>query len=155
MDLKWVRRFLLRAKHVSRQSKDPRTRIGAVVTTPDRVVLSEGYNGFPRGFADTPERLNDRAFKHDHVAHAEENCVYNAARVGRSLLGSYMFVWGLPICHRCAIAAAQAGVSQVFMAVPTSLDDKWSESWAKSSTILAEAGVGASMFHMEDIKDED
>src|ERR1051326_2813900 len=53
---KWDRRFLELAKHVSSWSKDPSTKVGAVIVDANRRVVATGYNGFPRGVEDTPER---------------------------------------------------------------------------------------------------
>jgi deoxycytidylate deaminase len=35
-------------------SKDPSTKVGAVIVRPDLTVASIGYNGFPRGMSDDP-----------------------------------------------------------------------------------------------------
>jgi dCMP deaminase len=146
VELKWIKRFLIRARQVAQHSKDPSTKVGAVAYSDDRVLLSEGYNGFPRGFADTLERLNDREFKYAHVVHAETNCVYNAARIGRSLKGAHLFVWGLPVCVSCSLAVVQAGIVHVYMAVPDPLPEKWKESWSKSKLVFDEVGIGTEMY---------
>jgi dCMP deaminase len=151
MELKWIKRFLLRAREVASHSKDPSTKVGAVAYSEDRELLSEGYNGFPRGFADTEVRLNDREFKYEHVVHAEKNCIYNAARIGRSLKGAHMFVWGLPVCVACSLAVVQAGIIQVHMAVPDPLPERWRESWCKSKKVFDEVGIGTSMYIQEEI----
>jgi dCMP deaminase len=52
LDKKWDIRFIELAKHVSTWSKDPSTKVGAIIATEDRRVLSMGYNGFPRGCPD-------------------------------------------------------------------------------------------------------
>jgi deoxycytidylate deaminase len=41
-------------------SKDPRTRVGAVIIGPDREVRSTGFNGFPHGIVDWSVRLQDK-----------------------------------------------------------------------------------------------
>ena len=56
IDEKWDRRFLALAEHVADWSKDPSTKTGAVIVRPDRTIASMGYNGFPRGMADTDDR---------------------------------------------------------------------------------------------------
>ena len=56
----WNQKFISLAKEVSTWSKDPSTTVGAVVIGPDHEVRMTGYNGFPRGVADTPARLADR-----------------------------------------------------------------------------------------------
>src|SRR5438046_3121257 len=109
---KWDRRFLELAKHVSQWSKDPSSKVGAVIVDPDTLqVLGMGYNGFARGVADTPERLNDRPTKYKFVVHAEQNAIINA---GIGARGSFIYVWpsfGHPnICAECAKLAIQAGI---------------------------------------------
>ena len=39
------------AHTIAERSKDPSTQAGSVIATPSNVVLSLGYNGFPRGVA--------------------------------------------------------------------------------------------------------
>jgi dCMP deaminase len=43
----WDRYFLDIAEEVSKASKDPSTKVGAVIVRPDRTVASLGYNGLP------------------------------------------------------------------------------------------------------------
>lgn len=72
----WWDRFYLRgAEWISSASKDPSTKVGAVIVRPDRTVASVGYNGFPRKIADTPERLNDRDTKYELIVHGEMNAM--------------------------------------------------------------------------------
>lgn len=143
---KWIQRWLQQAKQVASWSKDPGTKVGAIAVDDDGVVLSQGFNGFPRGIDDSPERLNDRSFKLDHVVHAELNCILNAARTRNSLLGSSMFVFGLPVCHRCAPCVIQAGIKDVYMLVPEIIKRDWAESWSKSHAMFQEVGVGTYVY---------
>ena len=79
---RWDRHFIEMAVLCAGMSKDPRTRVGAVIIGPDREVRSTGFNGFPRGISDTYERLHDKTEKLRLVVHAEVNAILNAARVG-------------------------------------------------------------------------
>ncbi len=74
---KWDRRFLELTNFIKDWSKDPRTKVGCVLVGDGRRVLSLGYNGFPRGFEDTEERLNDRQLKNLYMAHSERNAIDN------------------------------------------------------------------------------
>jgi dCMP deaminase len=56
---KWDRRFLNLAAHISTWSKDPSTKVGAVLVNELQQVVGMGYNGFARGVVDTDERLNN------------------------------------------------------------------------------------------------
>jgi len=46
IDIKWALRFLGLASYISKWSKDPSTKVGAVIAQGNRIV-SLGYNGFP------------------------------------------------------------------------------------------------------------
>jgi dCMP deaminase len=71
----WDLRFLTLAKTVSTWSKDPSTKVGAVIVDKNRRVVSLGYNGFPKGVKDTIEKLEDREQKYKHMVHAERNAM--------------------------------------------------------------------------------
>jgi len=60
-NFKWDIRFLDLAKLVSTWSKDPSTKIGAVITDRDNKIVSLGYNGFPKKVADD-DRLNEQYY---------------------------------------------------------------------------------------------
>jgi deoxycytidylate deaminase len=79
---RWDRHFLHLSLDHARMSKDPRTRVGSVITGPDRELRSAGFNGLPRGIADTHARLHDKAMKLRLVVHGEMNAIL-AAAIGR------------------------------------------------------------------------
>lgn len=105
----WDTRFLELAHHVSGWSKDPSTKVGAVIVNGDKQVLSLGYNGFPRGVFDLASRYNDRPTKHLFVAHAERNALDNAFTDVR---GATMYVTLCP-CNECAKSIVQRGIKRV------------------------------------------
>lgn len=76
----WDKRYLDLAKVVASWSKDPSTKVGAYITDSNGNPVSHGFNGFPRGMMDSPERLNDREFKYRHTLHAEDNAMSFANR---------------------------------------------------------------------------
>ena len=142
MDAKWDGRFLEMAALVSTWSKDPSTKVGAIAVDPeDRTILATGYNGFPKGIDDSSLRLNNREEKYKYVVHAEMNMIYNAGKIGSSLKGSYVYVWGLPICSQCALGIVQSGVSQIILPTYMTIDEKWAKSWELSESIFFEAGI--------------
>jgi dCMP deaminase len=141
----WDRRFLELAKHISSWSKDPSTKVGAVLVDPDtKLVVGIGYNGFARGVDDSPERLNDRPTKYKFVVHAEVNAILMA---GPEAYGSTLYVWPtfyLPnICNECCKVAIQAGVSDVVGYFPDQNMDwkRWKESIEIAQAMCDEAGV--------------
>ena len=111
-DDKWNIRFMQQAQLVSTWSKDPSTKVGCIIVSKNRFVLSEGYNGFPHGIADTPERLNDRTQKYPRVVHAEANAILNAGRNGAKIDDSILFVTAPP-CPNCAKMLVQAGIREI------------------------------------------
>ena len=138
----WDYNYIDLAKTVSKWSKDPSSHIGAVAIGDKGQVLSQGYNGFPRGIADTPERLNTREEKYKFVVHAEMNVIYNATLNGVSLNNSTLYVTGLPVCSECAKGIIQVGVKRVVMFMDKDKDySKWSESFELTKELFKEAGV--------------
>jgi dCMP deaminase len=148
--IKWHKRFLELAQHISTWSKDPSTRVGVVAVSPDKQILSVGYNGFPRGVSDYPARLSDRETKYRLTSHAEMNCIYNAVHNGVPLKGSFLYVYGCPVCCECAKGIIQAGISEVIIQEINKdkalYDEKyanWYDSWKHSVELFNEAGLYA------------
>ena len=137
---KWDKRYLDLAKEISKWSKDPSKQIGAVAVGSNGNVLAQGYNGFPRGIDDAPERYENREVKYKLVVHAEMNVIYNASYNGVSLNESTLYVHGLPACSDCAKGIIQVGVKRVVMP-KQEIPDHWSESWKMSKEMFDEAGV--------------
>jgi dCMP deaminase len=138
----WTERFFELSQNISKWSKDPSKKIGAVAIDPiTKRILSTGYNGFPRGIDDSPERLNERQVKYTYVVHAEMNVIYNACANGVSLANSHLYVTGLPICSECAKGIIQVGISKVFIKVFENVPDTWKESWKNTTAMFAEAGL--------------
>src|SRR5579859_3468217 len=92
MSERWDKHFINLALENAKMSKDPSTRVGAVIVGPDREVRSMGFNGLPRGIVDTYERLHDRNKKLEIVVHGEMNAVLNATRVGVSVKGCTLYL---------------------------------------------------------------
>ena len=63
----WDTRFLDLAEHISKWSKDPSTKVGAVIVDSYRRIVSTGYNGFPQGVMDSYDRLTDRDTKYEII----------------------------------------------------------------------------------------
>lgn len=136
----WDARFLRLALHIARWSKDPSTKVGCVVVGPDREIRSTGFNGFPRGIADTAERLEDRNKKYPLVCHAEENAIMHAARIGVSLKDCTAYVtW--PPCTRCARSLIQAGIAVIVYPDGLQIPERWIEDFSISSSMLEEADI--------------
>lgn len=98
------------AMHAEMHSKDPNTRVGAAILTPEWGIVSMGYNGFPMGTPDNPETWINREQKYKRVLHAESNAIDFARRD----LTGMMLVCNLFPCHICAGRIAQNGIKTVF-----------------------------------------
>ena len=132
----WDRYFLGVAEAVAKASKDPSTKVGSVIVRPDRTFVSFGYNGFPRGIADTEERLNDRDVKNGLVVHAEVNAILTARE---PLHGSCIYIWPFLSCKKCALTVIQAGIKRVV--APLNDNERWAASFREAQDIYDEAGV--------------
>ena len=139
LDTKWKKRFLKLSKEIAEWSKDPSTKVGALIISEDRNIVSTGYNGFPRGIEDTEERLNNRELKYKFILHAEMNCIMNALYNGRSVKDCILFVHGLPPCSECTKSIIQAGIKKVI--TDSKATDNWKESSKLSLEMLKEANV--------------
>ena len=126
------------AAHVAKLSKDPSTKVGAVIFDEKRRIISAGYNGFARGVEDTPSRLNNRDVKYKLVLHAEKNAILFAAA---PLEGCTMVVTH-PCCAQCAAQVIQSGIKTVIWSKP---DDtfvaRWQDDLALTMAQFDEAGV--------------
>jgi dCMP deaminase len=143
---KWDRKYLELAKYIANAwSKDPSTKVGAVLVNYEHKREFLGYNGFPYGVDDSEERYNDRELKYKLVVHAEVNAILKAGMLAK---GSTLYVYPSfslpPICDSCAKLAIQSGVKEVvgYLADPNDPRVKrWAESIALSAMMFNEAGI--------------
>jgi dCMP deaminase len=150
MSLRWDRAFIRQSLEWAAMSKDPNTSVGAVVVGPDREVRSTGFNGFPRGIIDTPDRLNNRDLKLKLIVHAERNAICNAARIGVSLKGCSLYlaatdaskmIWGGPPCTACTIELIQCGIVEIISLPKKSVPSRWHDDLEMAESLLAEANI--------------
>ncbi len=148
--IKWDHRFLEMAKHISTWSKDPSTKVGAILVNDLNQVVGMGYNGFPRGIADTNGRLNNREEKYKLTVHAEVNAIIQAGHAAR---GSTLYVYPSfmvpPICHECCKSVIQAGIKRIVGYKPDENDPKvqrWKDSISVSREMWAELDLACSIY---------
>ncbi len=123
-------------------SKDPSTKVGAIIFDDDSNILSTGFNGFPRGVVDSTERYNDRPTKYKFVCHAEANAISQAARVGARLLGSNIIVTAMWPCSNCAKLIIQAGIKRVFVPIQQlEAQQRWQDDIDITTIMFAEANI--------------
>lgn len=141
---KWDQRFIEIAKQVALWSKDPGTKVGAVLVR-DRRILATGYNGFPQGIEDTDLRYSDRETKLALTVHAEVNAILNAAKNGATTAGSTLYVT-FPPCVSCSTAVIQSGVSRIVRPHLSTAPERWRDSFVKGGRLLIEAGIEVETF---------
>lgn len=154
---KWDVRFLRLAVEVSKWSKDPSTKVGAVIVKADRTPGPYGYNGFPRHVDDDHAARHKRPLKYKWTEHAERNAIFNAARIGMALGGCTMYVTHLP-CAECGRAIIQVGIERVVVDEGSLADSEFSGRWSKDMIVtkemFEEAGVALMFVPIPD-EDED
>ena len=134
----WVLHFLRHAQLVSEMSKDPSTKVGAVIVTEGKFIKSTGYNGFPVGIKDD-SRLHTRETKYEMIIHAEINAILTAGCHGKSVKGDTLYVWPMPPCQRCASQIIQSGIKRIVSYHPD--NERWLESCNQGDKLFEEAGI--------------
>lgn len=136
--LDWDTYFISLAHLSAMRSKDPNTKVGAVIVDDMNRIVSIGYNGMPRGCSDKDfpwEREGGfLATKYAYVVHAELNAILNAPR---PVQGCTIYVSLFP-CNECAKAIIQSGIKKIVYE-----SDKYADtdSMKASRTMLNNAGV--------------
>lgn len=142
--------FLRYAANCARLSRDPATQVGAVIVGLNGKPLSSGYNRFPVGITESPERLSDRDLKLRLMVHAEMNAVLSAAQCGISLKGATIYFaatddtgcfWGGAPCTRCTVELIQAGIAGIVTLPMKTVPSRWHDDLAFARQILDEAGI--------------
>ena len=137
--LNWDAYFMGMAVLSSLRSKDPSTKVGAVIVNDEKKVVSIGYNGMPRHIDDDDLTWNKGEgldSKYLYVCHAELNAILNA-RNGSSLSNCTAYVTLFP-CNECTKALIQVGIKEVVY-----LDDKYGDTIGvqASKKMLSLAGI--------------
>src|SRR5690606_29047965 len=107
--IKWDKRFIELSQFVSKWSKDPSTKVGAVLSR-GKDVIQVGYNGLPEGIADNHEKLNNREMKLKIILHAEENILL---RTNQNISGCQITTFPMSPCCKCASQLIQRGIKRV------------------------------------------
>jgi len=132
----WNGRYIRLAHHIADWSRDPSTKVGAVIVDTQQRIVSTGFNGFARGVDDDVELYAQRDVKLLRTLHAEQNAILFAHR---SIAGCTLYVTHPP-CARCAAMLIQSGIKRV-VHPPNQLSDKWAQELAAAQAMYREAGV--------------
>lgn len=132
---KWDNRFINLAVHVASWSKDPSTRVAAVIVDKKNRVVSLGFNGYARGVDDT---FHSREQKLMRVIHAEENALSFA---NRDVEGCTVYITHAP-CSHCAALLIQHGIARVVYPSPQSgFSERWRESYIEALQMFHEVQI--------------
>lgn len=129
----WDQTWLAIAQEISKRSKDPTTKVGCVLASSDNRLNTLGWNGFPSGVLETPERWS-RPNKYDFCIHAEENAIINARQ---NLAGWTCYTTLFP-CRPCAMKLIQAGITRI---VYLSTDSESLGDWKGTIKILSQNNI--------------
>ncbi len=148
MDInKWDLRFLNIAKEMANCSKDPSTKVGAVIVDAQNRIVSAGFNGFPQKISDDTYRLNDRELKYKYTIHAEANALLFSKR---DIQGHVIYVYPFMPCAECTKMIIQCGISKVVSYKTT--EEKlirWKDTFELAQELLEEAGVELVLYDNE------
>lgn len=142
--MSWQKYFMNICYEVSNRSACMSRKLGAVLVR-DNIIISSGYNGPPRGISSCSERyVKDKVLIEElkgwslnidenncprkilrfrsgeglewcYAAHAERNCLLNAARLGIATNKADLYLSGGIPCKDCLIELIQAGIKTVYV----------------------------------------
>ena len=136
----WDLFYLEVAKTVSLKSKDPSTKVGAVLARKNRSLISVGFNGFPQAMPDKSDFYLDRKEKYSRIIHAEMNALIYSEN--KNLKESTLYTWPFSACDRCFVVMVQAGVERfVAPKPPELLQEVWTNSFLKVKEYANECNV--------------
>lgn len=113
-NISWNQYFMALALLSAQRSKDPNTKVGACIVTPENKIVGIGYNGMPIGLDDSImpwERSAESQLdtKYPYVCHAELNAILNSIK---DINGCTLYVTLYP-CNECAKAIIQSGIKKL------------------------------------------
>lgn len=123
--------YLDMCEHIRTRSKDPRTKVGAVIVSPDGRELSTGYNGFPPAFPDSEENWMSEN-KHKFVIHAELNALLNCPF---KTAGCTLYCSHHP-CPECVKSALSAGINSFIFTYRADWEKRYEKELALSQYII-------------------
>tara|TARA_B100001094_G_scaffold253969_1_gene252580 strand:+ start:51911 stop:52348 length:438 start_codon:yes stop_codon:yes gene_type:complete len=111
--------YLKMALEWAQLSKAKRKKVGCLIVK-DEMIISDGYNGTPRGFDNQCEHQDPKlCFTHKvtkpEVLHAESNAITKLAKSTQSSDLATLYTTASP-CLECAKLIIQAGIKRVIYA---------------------------------------
>ena len=111
-DLKYHITYLRMASEWSTLSCCRRKKVGALIVK-DGMIISDGFNGTPKGFTNDCEDENGNTYW--YVLHAEANAILKVSKSSQSTDGASLYVTYSP-CKDCSKLIIQSGIKRVFYA---------------------------------------
>lgn len=108
-DLKYHKTYLKMAMEWSTLSCCGRKKVGAIIVK-DGMIISDGFNGTPKGFPNDCEDANGNTYW--YVLHAEANAILKVAKSSQSTDGATLYVTYSP-CKDCSKLIVQSGIKRV------------------------------------------
>ena len=104
--------YINMAKSWSNLSHAIRNKVGCLIVK-NGTIISDGYNGTPRGFSNDCEVEKDKELvTKPEVLHAESNAITKLAKSTQSSSGSTLYTTASP-CVECSKLIIQADISRV------------------------------------------
>ncbi len=135
--LRYDRAYLRLAKSWGLLSYCTRKKVGAIIVK-EGVIISDGFNGTPKGFDNYCEDTNGET--HWYVLHAEANAILKVAKSTNNCNGSTLYLTHSP-CKECSKIVLQAGIIRLV----------YIEKYKDSSGLIFLQNAGVDILQIEDI----
>jgi len=127
---RWDKYFHAICCAVALKSPCQSRQIGAILVR-DKSIVATGYNGPPRGIPHCGSICPRKAAGYKSgeglhlcpAAHAETNCIVNAARLGVSTLNTTLYMNCITPCRECMKLLINAGVAEIVVDELTQYDE--------------------------------
>lgn len=136
-EIGWDEWALGLARHWALRSKDPSTKVGAVIIGLRKTDVAGGYNGLPPRIPDLQEYLNNRDRKYPLIIHAERNALDHARF---DTTGATIYVTRHP-CSECAKSIVNKGINRVVYEINDEYEARVAEDLKVAARTFALAGV--------------
>lgn len=120
----WEEYFLQMARVTASRSSCLRAKVGAVIVSPRKKIISTGYNGAPHGVENCIERgvcyrvenkiPSGTRYETCRSLHAEQNAIIQAGE--EQCVGATMYLYGHSfVCMLCKRFIVQSGITEVII----------------------------------------
>ena len=133
---RYDRAYLRLAKSWGLLSYCTRKKVGAIIVK-EGVIISDGFNGTPKGFDNYCEDTNGDT--HWYVLHAEANAILKVAKSTNNCNGSTLYLTHSP-CKECSKIVLQAGIIRLV----------YSEKYKDESGLIFLQNAGVDILQIED-----